>query len=193
MSSAHKHPSIALIGHRYRHTHTHTDLPPTDSHRHKSFSSIEYEKSLPFCCHICCFRFPPTAAQTSSSHFGWDFSFRPSPQFLFTFFCDLLKGSQQLINFVLCMGISLSPFPYIFFLNTIAIFYVWAEQFLQGFHVKQFPLLTYKFLKYFTKINFGLWVFWGTALPLHFSTALALCVEPQCKKLIKMSLKCLNF
>jgi len=44
--------------------------------------------------------------------------------FFLRFFCDLLKGSQQLINFVLCMGISLSPFPHIFFLNTIAIFYV---------------------------------------------------------------------
>jgi len=107
-------------------THTHRDLPPTDSHRHKSFSSIEYEKSLPFCCHICCFRFPPTAAQTSSSHFGWDFSFRPSPQFLFTFFCDLLKGSQQLINFVLCMGISLFPFPHIFF--SIPLLFSMCEQ-----------------------------------------------------------------
>lgn len=47
------------------------------------------------------------------------FLFRFSFPFSFSFFfaspCDLLKGSQQLINFVLCMGISPSPFPHIFF------------------------------------------------------------------------------
>lgn len=140
-------------------------------HRHKSFSSIEYEKSLPFCCHICCFRFPPTAAQTSSlpsSHFGWDFSFSLFlPIFVFFFFLPARAICSKAANSSLILfcawAFLLLHFLTFFFLDSIAIFYVWAEQFLPGFHVKQFPLLTYKFLKYFTKINVGLLAFWGIA------------------------------
>lgn len=96
------------------------------------------------------------------------FLFRFSFPFSFSFFflparaiCS--KAANSSLILFCAWAFLLLHFLTFFFLDSIAIFYVWAEQFLPGFHVKQFPLLTYKFLKYFTKINVGLLPFWGIA------------------------------
>lgn len=174
----------ALIGRTHSQGHT---------HRHKSFSSIEYEKSLPFCCHICCFRFPPTAAQTSlslssssSSHLGWDFllGFWPLRHIFFPASAIRSKAANSSLILFCAWAFSVSSFHFPRHFSLFHCYFLCVGRFLPDFHVKQFPLLTYKFLKYFSKINFGLSLFLEHRAPT---------LRAQCKKLIKMSLKCLNF